>query len=129
MEFSIKSFFVREWIILVGGVMKKLLSILFVWVAMANAAFAGVSSGQVTQVMAHVGDIIIFEAGSHTGKPACSTSGDGWALSLSTNTGRSMYALILMARAQGKTITVVGENPGVCSAWGDREAPRYIISN
>lgn len=127
MEFSIKSFFVREWVVIVGGFMKKLLSILFVWVAMANVAFAGNSNGQVTHVMAHASEIIIFEAGSHTGKPACSTSGEGWALSLSTNSGRAMYALILMARAQGKTINVLGT--GNCSAWGDRETPVYIYSN
>ena len=90
----------------------------------ASSVNAGSSSGLVTLVMAHVGDVIIFSAGPHQNKPACSTAGEDWAFSLSTQTGKAMYALILSAQAQGKQINVMGTN--TCPAWGDREAPAYV---
>lgn len=89
-----------------------------------SSANAGSSSGPVTHIYAHVGDVVMFAAGYNQSKPACSTVGDEWALSLATQTGRAMYALILSAHAQGKSIDVGGTNQ--CSAWGDREAPYYI---
>lgn len=87
-------------------------------------AWAGSSSGQIGRIYANEGDTIMFSAGPHQDKPACSTVGDEWALSLSTDTGKSMYALLLMAKAQGKAVSVQGH--GVCSAWGDRETPFVI---
>ena len=94
----------------------------------SGVAYAGSSAGTVGGIMPHVGDIVIFTAGTHQSKPTCSASaGDDWALSLSTQTGKAMYAALLLAKAQGKTVTVVGDN--VCSAWADREAPRYILVN
>jgi hypothetical protein len=90
----------------------------------AFPAIAGSSVGVVTRIYAHSGDVILFSAGSHQGKPACSTAADEWAFSLSTQSGKAMYALLLTAYAQGKQVAVVGT--GTCSAWGDRESPVYI---
>jgi len=93
----------------------------------SELAYAGgSSSGQVTQVLVMSGDVVIFTAGPHSGKPSCSTVGDDWAFSLSTVTGIAMYKLILYAQSRGKQISVIGNTPGDCSAWGDREAPGYM---
>jgi hypothetical protein len=90
----------------------------------AFPAIAGSSVGVVTRIYAHSGDVILFSAGSHQGKPACSTAADEWAFSLTTQSGKAMYALLLTAYAEGKQVAVVGT--GTCSAWGDRESPVYI---
>lgn len=91
------------------------------------SAWAGNSVGKVAELMIHQGDVVIFTAGPHVSKPACSTSGDGWALSLANETGKAMYALLLSAQARGQLVSVNGT--GSCSAWADREAPRYLYVN
>ena len=92
----------------------------------ADAAYAGSSTGLVGVLRAHTNapNIITFSAGTNVGKPACSVIGDEWALSLSTDGGRAMYSLLLMAKAAGLTVTVIGTS--ACSAWADRETPGYI---
>lgn len=91
----------------------------------ADLVYAGESSGTVIRLYAHSGDIAIFDVGAHTNRPACSVAGNEWAVSLSTPGGRAMYVLLVSAAAQRQTVTVHGTN--TCSAWGDREAPSYII--
>ena len=86
---------------------------------------AGSSSGPITQVSV-VGDAVLFTAGTHVNKPACSTIGDDWSISLATPGGRAMYALVLSAQAQRLSIYASGYVPGNCSAWGDRETPSVI---
>ena len=102
-----------------------------VFAGSANAS--GSSSGQVTGILvvsapwaapSPSSDVAVFSAGSHSGKPACSVIGDDWSISLTTPSGRAMYALILSAQAQGKSVNVAGSN--TCSAWGDRETPVWI---
>jgi hypothetical protein len=92
--------------------------------ALAGSANAGSSTGTVTQIMVVTGDVVTFSAGVHQGKPACSTAADDWALSLTTASGKAMYALLLSAQSQGKPITVLGTQ--ACTAWPDRETPQYI---
>lgn len=102
-------------------------TVLIIATLVASApASAGNESGRIDQLMAHPGDVVMFSLdGEHLNKPACST--EPWALSLSTHTGRAMYALLLTAQAQGKQVYVQGA--GDCSSWGDREAPLYIWIN
>jgi hypothetical protein len=84
---------------------------------------AGSGNGKVVHLMVHTGDVVLFGLdGPHNDKPAC--SGDQWALSLATPTGRAQYALLLSAHAQQKVVHVAGA--GDCGAWGDRERPFYI---
>lgn len=92
--------------------------------AFVEPAVAGGSSGTVTMVMAHAGNIVMFDAGVHTEKPACSVVGNQWALSLSTDDGKAKYAMLLAAAAQNKKVSVYGT--GLCSAWPDRETPLYV---
>jgi hypothetical protein len=96
---------------------------------LADVAQAGTSSGPVTELKAissTTPNIVVFVAGSHAGKPGCSTVADEWALSLATEGGRAQYALLLAASAMGRTVTVMGT--GSCT-WPDREAPSYITLN
>lgn len=106
--------------------MKKLL-ILSVFIMGMSTATAGTSKGTITHLMVHVGDIVIFSAGPHIDKPACSTVRDHWALSLKTEKGKAMYAMLLSSAAQNLTVGVKGSN--TCSAWGDRESPVYMYIN
>jgi hypothetical protein len=94
------------------------------FLVLVDSANAGSSSGIVAVIYAHEGDVVMFVACSHQGRPACSTIGNDWAISLATPTGKAMYAMLLSAQAQGKPVNVVGTD--TCSAYGDREAPRYI---
>jgi hypothetical protein len=100
------------------------LLILICLLGFGNLANAGSSNGLVTEIMAHAGDVSMFSAGAHQGKPACSTQADQWALSLATSTGKAQYALLLYAQARGKALSVVGTN--TCSAMADRESPLFI---
>lgn len=86
---------------------------------------AGNGSGKVTQLMPHAGDVVFFSlGGEHANPPKCSST--AWSISLSTHTGRAMYALLLSAHTQGLRVQVQGT--GDCSAWPDRETAHYILS-
>lgn len=87
---------------------------------------AGTSTGTVSKLFVHQPNILMFKAGTPTGAPACSNLGE-WAIEIDTAFGKSLYAMLLSAQSQGQTVIVEGTN--VCSAWGDRESPRYIYIN
>lgn len=92
----------------------------------SRSVMAGSGAGKVMVLRAHAHDVIMFGlSGGHASRPTCAAAvSDSWALSLSTHTGRAMYALLLSAQAQGKSVQVSGA--GDCSAWPDREAPIWI---
>ena len=87
----------------------------------------GSATGTVLLLQPHNPDVVIFNVGTHGNKPACSSVGDQWALSLSSSAGRAMYALLLAASMQGQTVHVQGT--GLCDAWPDRESPRWLVVN
>jgi len=101
------------------------ISLLFV----ANGAVAGVgsSTGKVQSINVEQGAVFMFSAGTHNNKPACSTVGNDWAVSLATADGKAMYAMVLSAASQGQTVSVVGTNG--CNVWPDRETPMYMWVN
>jgi hypothetical protein len=83
------------------------------------------SVGTVTRLMPHQGDIAIFTiSGPRTNSPACSTQGTEWALTLTTPTGRAMYAMLMVAATQNKTLRVVGW--GTCLSWTQRAEPGWM---
>lgn len=88
---------------------------------------AGNSTGYVQGLLAHEPGRIMFRAGTHTEKPACSTVGDQWAIDATTQGGRQMVNVLMLAAALNKTVTVHGS--GSCTAWGDRESPLYLYMN
>ena len=104
--------------------LKKAVLMFLFFVAVTDSAWCGGGSGTVKRIMVHQGDIVMFSLGDHINKPACSLVGEDWALSLATEEGRAMYALLLSAAAQGHTVHVEGR--GDCSAWGDRENPKFM---
>ncbi|HEY6528756.1 MAG TPA: hypothetical protein VIZ65_08675 [Cellvibrionaceae bacterium] len=93
-------------------------------IGFSEAIHAGGSNGNVATVMVHSGNAVIFDAGVHNQKPACSIVGNHWAFSLTSEDGKAMYAMLLTAAAQNKKVSVYGT--GLCSAWPDRETPLYI---
>jgi hypothetical protein len=94
--------------------------------ALAANVNAGEGSGKITQIMpGATNGAVLFTTEIHSNKPACSTQGNEWALSVNTEGGRAMYAALLQAAATGQRIWVTGKND--CSVWGDREAPLWII--
>lgn len=102
-----------------------LITVIFVInIFFCDPVLAGNGSGTVKLIYTHALDVVLFDIGSHNDKPACSTAGNEWALSLATETGKAMYALLLSAAAQSKNVDVLGDN--TCSAWFDRENPLYV---
>lgn len=108
--------------------MKLILSVtLLSAIAFASLpAFSGDSNGLISNPLVQDG-VFMFGAGTHNKKPVCSTVGDGWAFDANVSAGRSMQALIMLAFALGKPVTVIGS--GDCKAWGDRERPAYVSIN
>lgn len=106
--------------------MKKLVIFALLYTA-SQACFAGTGGGAVAMIIVQTSNVVFFTTASHSGKPACSTAGNDWALSLSSDTGKAQYALLLSATAQGKAVSIQGTND--CSAWGDRETPQQLIVN
>ena len=87
--------------------------------------YAGTGWGKVTRIQPVLADTVIFTVENHVTMPSCSNQGLDWALSLTTNTGRAQYSLLLAAAAQKKSVSITGFHD--CRAWGDREAPYFII--
>ncbi|WP_199100141.1 hypothetical protein [Dyella sp. ASV21] len=91
--------------------------------AVSQAAFAGEAQGKIlsTAVISNAGfeGIVIFTTGVHTNKPSCSTSANDWAIDTKTPTGKSIYAMLITALTQNRSVTIVGNNK--CDAWYDRE--------
>lgn len=105
--------------------MKKILSLVLL-VLFSQFVQAGSSpGGQVEFILVHSGDVVMFSVGEHINKPECSTVGNEWALSLTTEKGRAMYAMLMASAAQRLPVSVMGEN--ACNAWGDRESPYYMV--
>lgn len=95
-------------------------------------SFAGTGSGTINQIYVHspnsgyssaVEGLVFFTTAQHLSPPPC--SGVQWAFSLDNVRGRMMYALLLSAKAQGKSVTVYGD--GTCTDWSDRERPYYLL--
>ncbi len=106
--------------------MKKI-TVLILCLFGSFSVYAGNSNGKVEFLMVHTGDVVIFSAGAHQSKPGCSRVGNAWgswALSLKTESGKAMYAMLLSAQAQSQSVKVIGES--ACKAWGDRESPRHM---
>ncbi len=104
--------------------------VFFAALAMSGIAAAGNSSGAITRLYVHspnstygaTNGVVMFSAGSIVGTP-CSSQTE-WAFSLSTETGKAMYAALLNAADKKRPVKVVGT--GNCTAWSDRETPYYI---
>jgi hypothetical protein len=103
------------------------LFMLITTVLLSFSASAGDGSGKVTRIYAHQKNngsgVIMFALQNHSNSPIC--SGHEWAFDANNEQGKAMYALLLSAASQGKSVIVKGV--GDCSAWGDRERPAWIM--
>lgn len=104
--------------------MKKLLLAFFALMLLPVASFAGNGSGAVSQIGAVQNGIVVFKTSSHTGAPVCASVALDWAINTSTASGKAIYALVLTAINQGKSISVTGNN--TCDAWPDRETAAQV---
>ncbi len=109
---------------------KKWIFSLCLAMAFPIIAEAGQSTGLVSSIRVHnpnptygsSSGVVMFAAGSNSASP-CAIKTE-WAFSLSTETGKAMYDLLLSAAQNQLPVTVVGSN--LCSAWSDRESPYHI---
>ena len=110
--------------------LKTLLVLLML--GLTSLSFAGTGSGTINQIYVHSPNgayssstqgLVFFTTAQHINLPGC--SGIQWAFSLDTVRGRMWYALLLSAKAQGKSVTVYGD--GTCGDWSDRERPYYLL--
>ena len=94
-------------------------------------ALAGTGSGTVTKIYTHVGDVVLFSTQSHVhdeSRNACIAeqgANTEWAITLTTETGKAMYAQLLAAATQKKPVVVVGAND--CNDFPGRERPSYVV--
>ena len=103
------------------NILRSVIIVLVIFITPLSA-LAGQSSGLVSEIIVNGFNYLFFSAGTKSGSPACGNN-NSWALNLSTAKGRSIYALVLTAQAQGKSLVVVGNN--TCNEWGDREDVLY----
>ena len=106
--------------------MRKLIAFSFCIAAfsLSGPSLAGTSVGNVTNMIVHVPNILMFSAGSISNTPTCNTANQ-WAISLDDPVGKPMLAVLLAAQSQGKQVFVHGYS-NTCRDWGDRELPSYV---
>lgn len=103
----------------------KLITLFACAITFGSPSFAGSSSGKVTTMIVNASNYLFFTAGTKTGSPVCGNNNQ-WAVNLGTAQGKSIYALLLAAQAQDKTVYIYGNN--TCSNWADREDVLYGYS-
>ena len=109
--------------------MKKTVITLFVLLNALyfNAAQAGsVTSALVTKIdYRDDGSVLITTDGTHASKPACATSALAqFVINASTTPYKNMLAGLMLAKAEGKPVTIMGAND--CSLWSTIERIDYV---
>jgi hypothetical protein len=89
----------------------------------ACSTHAGYSTGKITAMIVTTSNNLFFVAGNKTSSPSCATIAQQWSINLGTAQGKSIYALLLAAQAQDKSVTIIGNN--TCNNWPDREDVQY----
>lgn len=103
----------------------KLIALFACVITFGPASFAGASTGKVTFMIINSTNYLFVTAGTKTGSPSCGNNNE-WTVNLNTAQGKSLYAMLLAAQAQDKTVSIVGNN--TCSQWADREDVLYAAS-
>lgn len=103
----------------------KSIPVLVGTILLATSAHAGSSSGKVTTLLVNSSNFLFFTVGTKIGSPLCGNNNE-WAINLATAQGKSIYALLLAAKALDKNVTISGNN--TCNNWGDREDVLYGYS-
>lgn len=88
-----------------------------------NACGDSSGSGKIVQLIAFNNNIFTFVTEKNSGIAKCNTN-NTWASSLSTTTGKTMYAQVLAAQMQKKSVNVTGS--GLCETLTNSENPQSI---
>ena len=75
-------------------------------------------------VVNNAGRFFFDFTGARAQRPACAIH-NRWVIDATTDQGRAMMALMMTAKAQGKTITVYGT--GDCRDWADTESIMHFM--
>lgn len=97
------------------------LALTFFLIFLSPLAMAyGIGNGKIGLFMVHSGDKLFFTMESISGQPTCASSGSGkFSVSLLTKDGQAMYLMLLSAKEQERSLTVVGTND--CTITATRE--------
>ncbi len=106
----------------------RFIGVLIMLFVMPPSSQAGTSTGVITNItVSNFNNTVTFLAGAHMNKPACANATtDNWSFPLNDPNAKTMYALLLSAAAQGKTITVIGYS---CDSTTAIEYPSVINVN
>lgn len=104
---------------------RKFLGAIVTTALASSSAYAGNSTGKVSNIFMHSPDVVMFAAGNINGVPSCASGTKQWAIKLSDPAGKGFLAILLSAQAQGKSVYVHGYT-NTCRDWPDRELPSYI---
>ena len=109
--------------------MKKIVFVLLIYFITSVAAFAGSEGGQVKNVLIRASDGLVYVelSGTAENKPSCATHSYWMIKDEKSLTGRQQLAALLLAQANGQTISIIGT--GSCTRWPDGEDIDYIIVN
>lgn len=102
--------------------MRKYLHIILLCLAgWSQLVFAGTQTGQVTAINIRASDglVLVFLAGTASDKPACAKFTYWMIRDENSAVGKKQLALLMMARATGQPVTIVGS--GKCDRWSDGE--------
>ncbi|MFC7420824.1 hypothetical protein ACFQNF_13225 [Iodobacter arcticus] len=109
--------------------LKFICHLLFAFLALSFSAvaLAGTQKGLVTKLHKRSSDgLIYFDLiGPSDGKPACASYPYWMIKDENSNTGKQQLALLLVAKASGQLVSVVGNN--TCSRWKDGEDVEDIM--
>lgn len=106
----------------------RFIGMLILLFAMSSGSQAGTSTGVITSiVVSSFNNSVTFVAGTHINKPSCHTApGEQWSFLLSSSNAKYMYAQLLSAASQGRTIEVAGFS---CESGVSVELPSIISVN
>jgi hypothetical protein len=105
----------------------RLFAFLLCFIAALPASAVGSQTGVVTTILNRNSDglLYFYMSGSVTGRPACATISYWIIKDENSNSGKKLFALLLLARQSGQEITVKGA--GTCTRWGDGEDVDAIV--
>lgn len=70
------------------------------------------------------GVVVFYSTGNRVNPPACATQANRFAINATTEGGKVQLSGLMTAQAQGKSITVIGNDS--CSAYSDSETVGYF---
>jgi hypothetical protein len=94
----------------------------------------GIDAGQIQSYYVHRDSanwdnatLIITMVTVPPGQPVCTYGSKRFAARLNSNFGRSIYQTVMLAKATGQNVSVLGTN--ACSDWGDSESIVWLNLN